>query len=93
LRDDVLHALTALIADRAGDGVAVDDFCGHVRPDAIELVTAIMLVSLDNGAVPQCSLRLARKPDPERKLAQPQPKGKTIKTLMSRRRSGDCSCH
>jgi len=31
LGDDALHALAALIADRAGDRIAVDDFCGHGR--------------------------------------------------------------
>jgi hypothetical protein len=27
--DDALHALAALIPDRAGDRVAIHDFCGH----------------------------------------------------------------
>jgi hypothetical protein len=27
--DDALHALAALIPYRAGDRIAIDDFCGH----------------------------------------------------------------
>jgi hypothetical protein len=53
LGDDALYALAALIADRAGDRIAVDDFCGHGCPNAIVAFMAIIVISYSNAALPR----------------------------------------
>jgi hypothetical protein len=55
LGDDAPHALAAVIADGAGDRVAVNDLYAHERPDAVEIN---MLVLASNAAVPRISLHL-----------------------------------
>jgi hypothetical protein len=43
LGDDALHTLAAFIAYRAGDRVAIDNFCGHGWPNAIVVFIAIVV--------------------------------------------------